>query len=75
MTTHTVTAEIRHGRYTATLTGTGPTVADALAEIQNGYVTRAGEPKHAQVIHELETTGKSALGWVTYTATENPATV
>lgn len=75
MTTYTVTAEIWHGNYQATLTGTGATVAEALAAIASPYTSKANETHNPQVIHELETTGKSALGWVDYTVTRNPETV
>ncbi len=69
-----VTAEIHHGSHRATLGATGQTVAHAaanLAALDPGYLFTPGTPNAAKVIHELETTGQSSLGWVDYTVNAN----
>lgn len=69
---YTVTAEIHHGQYRATLKATGGSIAAAMLALPpNGYLATPDMTNWSKIATDLETTGKSALGWVDYTATTN----
>lgn len=73
----TVTLTVTHGTASESVTGTGPTVCTALADLHTkprlrGYAIDSDNRYYADFCAELERTGKAQFGWGDYVLSEIP---